>query len=81
MGFIAILTLINQAVNTGGPLAAMAIKAFGEIRGHFNHEDGTQMTDDEIWRVARDKHDVDTGKISTLLEKIAALEAANAPNA
>lgn len=61
MGFLATIALINQIVNTGGPLAVLAIEAFKEIQG------ASGLSTDELLNAAQAKHDLDTTKIAALL--------------
>lgn len=58
---LAILTLINEVINTGGPLAILGIKALHELAA----EKG--MTTAQLLAHARSVHDIDTAKIEALL--------------
>lgn len=62
---LAILTLINEVINTGGPLAILGIKAFKELAA----EKG--MTTAQLLTHAKRLHDIDTTKIAVLLDETA----------
>lgn len=65
MGFIAVLTIINQLVAEGGTLTPLIISAIKEIEG------ATGQNINVLLNEAQAKHDLDVTKIQTLLDETA----------
>ncbi len=63
MGFLAVLTLINQLVNESGTLTPLIISAIKEIEGATGKDINILLEEAEA------KHNLDTTKIQNLLDE------------